>query len=795
MDLGKKLSSYFMGEFKMKYFIPLNPACIFFIILFSLNIFAQETAKPVYTADFSDALNFLLNLKSSGESAKINSEVMFQRDVGTFKLFEGEIFLCPEYKGNQCALLFIGKGEFSFTPPTKVEQKQLYRFYETDNFKTDFKQLFLLFDDNTYEELTVDLTFQNTNTVLTDREFKDYIQYFKEYDNSRSRADFLRSLMMKGKSGYFYAQIQESKLDPVFFQINPFEEEEICFMRRANSGAVKYRETINQFKAKPQSFQAYFTQKPNKNFLDLISYRIESTIASNLDFSSKCILDFKSLENNLSWNMFYLYEELIVDSIKWGDGSNAPFLNPEESSEVWIQCPNRVLDGEQHSMTIYYHGDLLEKNELGWIELKSSIFWYPRYDNSEKAAFGLIFRTPSEYDLISVGELINRVVNEDITTTTWLVNMPSRNVSFNIGKFEKYEINKENQPVIKVFISEYGHSQISRALIRYGIHSMSDATDFIAQDISNSVQLYSELFGQSPVKTFRVTEIPYFHGEAFPGLIHLSWATVLQTNFKGEDEIFRAHEAAHQWWGIAVDFDTYHDQWLSEGLSEYSAIWYLQASKNDNELFFNILTEWKEQILNVRKYLFGSGQEAGPIWLGYRTSSSDTRGDYNLIIYKKGAWVIHMLRALLLDLNTMNEDRMKNMMRDFYKTYQGKYASTQDFKSIVDKHFGEDMSWFFDQYVFGTDIPFYKVAYKTSKNEEGKTIITIRIRQEEVSEDFKMYVPVKIVLDGDRMGRIRIEVKGKETIYTSPPIDGGLQELIFNDLESVLCEVDYEDWN
>jgi aminopeptidase N len=135
------------------------------------------------------------------------------------------------------------------------------------------------------------------------------------------------------------------------------------------------------------------------------------------------------------------------------------------------------------------------------------------------------------------------------------------------------------------------------------------------------------------------------------------------------------------------------------------------------------------------------------------------------------------------------------MMRDFYKTYKNKYASTEDFKSIVDKHFGEDMTWFFDQYIFGTDIPFYKVAYKTSKNEEGKTIITIRVRQEEVSEKFKMYVPVKIVLDGDRMGRIRIEVKGKETIYTSPPIDGNLEELIFNDLESVLCEVDYEDWN
>ncbi|MCK7520934.1 MAG: hypothetical protein MZV64_26185, partial [Ignavibacteriales bacterium] len=91
---------------------------------------------------------------------------------------------------------------------------------------------------------------------------------------------------------------------------------------------------------------------------------------------------------------------------------------------------------------------------------------------------------------------------------------------------------------------------------------------------------------------------------------HLSRSTVVQTDFKGEDEIFRAHEVAHQWWGIGVDFDSYHDQWLSEGFAQYSGIWYLQAVKNDNDLFFDILNGWKDDILNVREYLFGSGQEA-----------------------------------------------------------------------------------------------------------------------------------------------------------------------------------------
>jgi aminopeptidase N len=324
---------------------------------------------------------------------------------------------------------------------------------------------------------------------------------------------------------------------------------------------------------------------------------------------------------------------------------------------------------------------------------------------------------------------------------------------------------------------------------------MSDASEFIAQDVSNSITLFSNLFGDLPLDAVRATEIPYMHGEAFPGLIHLSWATVIQTQFKGEDEVFRAHEVAHQWWGIGVDFKAYHDQWLSEGFADYSGLWYLQTVKNDNDLFFDMLTEWKDEILNVRNYLIGSGQEAGPIWLGYRTSSSDTKGDFNLIIYKKGAWVIHMLRAMLLDLKTMNEDKMKSLMQEYYSTYKDKSASTEDFKRIVDKHFGEDMGWFFNQYVYGTEIPSYKVAYKTDETDDGKIKLSIRVRQEEVSESFKMYVPIKLVLNDDRVARIRIEVKGKETLVTLPPFAGELDELIFNDLESVLCEVDYEDWD
>ena len=72
------------------------------------------------------------------------------------------------------------------------------------------------------------------------------------------------------------------------------------------------------------------------------------------------------------------------------------------------------------------------------------------------------------------------------------------------------------------------------------------------------------------------------------------------------------------------------------------------------------------------------------------------------MVYKKGAWVVHMLRILMLDLKTMNEDRFTETMQDFYRSYQGQRASTDDFRRVVERHAGTDMGWFFDQWVYGT---------------------------------------------------------------------------------------------
>ena len=326
------------------------------------------------------------------------------------------------------------------------------------------------------------------------------------------------------------------------------------------------------------------------------------------------------------------------------------------------------------------------------------------------------------------------------------------------------------------------------------IIALKGAEEIVGYDIANSMGFFQQMFGRSPIDAFYATEIPGFHGEAFPGLIHLSWATFQSMDTRGYNEIFRAHEVAHQWWGIGVDFKTYHDQWISEGFAQYSGIWYMQLILQDNEKFFRILTEWRDQIMKNRNFLFGSGREAGPIWLGYRTSSSSNRGDYDLIIYKKGAWVLHMLRNMLIDLKTMNEDRFTNLIRDFYTTYRDKNASTQDFQKMVEKHVGMDMEWFFKQWVYGTDIPTYKFAYKSEKTSEGKYKVTCQVEQLDVADDFQMIVPLHIEFVEGQFVKVKIFVRGPLSNIELPLLPYKPKKIVFNDLESVLCKVKNVRW-
>jgi aminopeptidase N len=306
----------------------------------------------------------------------------------------------------------------------------------------------------------------------------------------------------------------------------------------------------------------------------------------------------------------------------------------------------------------------------------------------------------------------------------------------------------------------------------------------VGADVVNSLAFFTNMYGPPLFHQYYATEIPYFHGQAFPGMIHLSWATYLNQSEQGNDESFRAHEMAHQWWGIGVEPANYRDAWLAEGFAEFSGLWYMQTILNDNEKYLKKLRDSRGAIRRAR-------EKSAPLGLGYRAAES-WRGAYALTTYQKGAWVLQMLRNLLLDTRTMSEERFSTMMHHFYATYRGRRASTADFQHTVELALGQNMDWFFNEWVYGTAIPTYTFSWTAARDSAG-TVAHLRVRQSDVPSDFAMYVPVLIKLDaGDVL--IRILVRG-DTTNTTVRLPAEPVSMQLNPLESVLAEVKTEGWH
>ena len=120
-------------------------------------------------------------------------------------------------------------------------------------------------------------------------------------------------------------------------------------------------------------------------------------------------------------------------------------------------------------------------------------------------------------------------------------------------------------------------------------------------------------------------------------------------------------------------------------------------------------------------------------------------------------------------------------MQDFVKTYSEQAATTEDFKAILEKHQtpemaalgGGKMDWFFDEYVYGTALPAYNMQSSFSKNADGDTVLNFKLTQSNVTESFRMLVPIYLEMNDGRalfLGRARLI--GNPTLEQSVPLKG-----------------------
>jgi hypothetical protein len=223
----------------------------------------------------------------------------------------------------------------------------------------------------------------------------------------------------------------------------------------------------------------------------------------------------------------------------------------------------------------------------------------------------------------------------------------------------------------------------------------------LADRAASIYEYYGRLIGDAPYPSFTLAvaenDLPGGHSPGYFAILNqpLPLSPIVWRNdpvaFEAYPPYFLAHEIAHQWWGQAVGWKNYHEQWISEGFAQYFAALYAERDRGD-EVFRGMLRQ-------MRRWSIEQSPQ-GPVYLGYRLGHIKAEGRiFRAIVYNKGAMVLHMLRRLLGD------EKFFDGIRTFYATWKFRKAGTDDFRLAMQKASGTDLTAFFDGWVYGSSVP------------------------------------------------------------------------------------------
>jgi aminopeptidase N len=237
---------------------------------------------------------------------------------------------------------------------------------------------------------------------------------------------------------------------------------------------------------------------------------------------------------------------------------------------------------------------------------------------------------------------------------------------------------------------------------------------------------------------------------------------------------------------------------MSEGFADASASIYLQSTRPKPDDFLDFWRLARKQLTEKNQFGFRP-IDVGPVTMGYRLSSPKTGWSvYNNLVYPKGAYILHMVRMMMWTPQS-GDERFKATMHDFLTSHWMQSATTEDFKAMVEKHMSPQMDldnnkrmdWFFNQYVYGTELPAYHFESQLTPNDAG-TSLHFKLTQSEVSAGFKMMVPLYLEMsDGKIMRMGTVPIVGNNSVERTvqlPKLPSAVKRVAINYYYDVLAK-------
>jgi hypothetical protein len=203
---------------------------------------------------------------------------------------------------------------------------------------------------------------------------------------------------------------------------------------------------------------------------------------------------------------------------------------------------------------------------------------------------------------------------------------------------------------------------------------------------------------------------------------------------------------AHQWWGVSISPASRDDWWLQDGFARYSEARYVESAAGANGLQEMV----KDMSVGALSYDTVPMSQAGKLDL--------FSPEFQSLATDKGAMILHMLRWVVGD------QKFDQTMRDFASQYAGKTVTTDDFRSLAEKTYGDKLTWFFSQWLDSTGAPEFKSKYTIYRLGNNKGFRSVG----QITQDldlFRMPVELKIDTDGKTEEK-RIDVVGTDSAFT-----------------------------
>jgi hypothetical protein len=789
--------------------MPLRLLLVVFGCLFpSLSNAADLSPRELLTALNALAIDsqhvYTVSTKDRVELRKADTVLAFQ---------DGKIAFFQSYEGRITGFVFSGVGHVVALPRDPVEKQQVARFLGAPVLDEQFLSAYVRFTDGTDQELLRELQRAGL-TPAVDEQFASLWGASLDRLNPSHSLRILIEKYSNPPAPFFHAGIDGVLTGPLDILLDGMQVDNFSLGQPRAVGKAMYYDVWSSCRM-PGS--AAFRMG-----IDAIHYHIDTTINPDNSLEASASIELRAGAAAQQFLGVQLSRKLKITAVTGGDGEALPFFQNEGLTQQEINSRGQDAlivflpkpPAKESTFTLHFHytGNVIEDAGNGVLFVGARESWYPHYgDASEFALYDLTFHWPKRLRLVATGAKSAEREEGDSRVATWKTEIPVPEAGFNLGEYASSSLPSENRT-----IDVYANKQLEE-ILRARLSTLTPREDAsrhtfiskppverdmpllppspagflkqLAREIDTSIRFYELYSGPFPFRNLGVSQIPGTFGQGWPGLLYLSTFSFLSDEAQyraGLSTTGRAfftdvvpfHEVAHQWWGNVVGWSSYQDQWIDESISEYLAQLFANSQKNQDHSLNTWLAHYRKRLTTKAEGEDRIPSDIGPVIAGRRLISSRSPDAYNVVVYAKGTWIMHMLREMLRQPNATNgkapDARFIALLHTLVSKYARKALTTADLQREVeavmtprmDLEGGRSMEWFFDEYVRGTGIPHYKVQFTSRSSEKGFQIRG-KLLQDGVPRSFIAPVPIYATTTPGRTIFLgTVVATGEETSFT-----------------------------